>query len=182
MANRSYLYTYHPDDPNPYRDLSEWKSNPPLSHYLLVSSDPTPVKTQLWSVEEKIAIQAEASGGRDIFLRFLDWIEPQVPSASADIKTSKAALSREDRQGEFFHLELGEIYELSGYDLSEMENACSRDASSALAVGEEVRNLLETQGSSMQDFKAYELKELQRDWERSSGLYFPGILYFHMGK
>ena len=193
MANRSYLYTSHPGDPNSKRDLSEWKSNPPLSHYLLVSSNPTPVKTVLWTVDEKIAIRGEAAGGKALFFQFLDWIAPQLllrgmlesgsqANISTEIEAAKAALNRDDRQGEFYHLELGEIYDLSGYELAEMESACLRDVNSALAIAKEVRNLLETSGSSMADFEGYELKEVRKDWEQSLGLYFPGILYFHMGK
>lgn len=158
-----------------------------------MSSNPTPVPTVLWTVDEKIAIRGEAAGGKDLFFRFLDWIAPQLllremlesgsqANISTEIEAAKVALNREDRQGEFYHLELGEIYDLSGYELSEMESACVRDANSALAIAEEVRNLLETPGSSMDDFEGYELKEVRKDWKQSLGLYFPGILYFHMGK
>ncbi len=182
MANRSYLYSSHPGDPNPIRDLSEWNYDVPISHFLLVSSNPTPIKTQLWSVEEKIAIQGEAEGARDLFHRFLDWIEPQLSAASAEIKAAREAILREDRQGEFYHLELGEIYDISGYAREEMGSACEADAKLAVSIASEVRNLLETSGSSMTDFEHLRLQDARDSWEESLGLYFPGILYFHMGK
>ena len=210
MANRSYLYSYHPGTDNTVRDLAEWKTNVPVAHYLLVSSNPAPVKSEIWTVDEKIAIRGDAEPGRDLLFRFLTWLEPQICGSSVDglgdlflegmqefqdhpdleqavpelIRQSKQArelLLRDDRLGSHYHLELGEIYELSGYELHEMEDAALRDAADAQAIGDEVRKLLETPGSSCDDFTGYHLKQINASWEETLGLYFTGILYFHMG-
>src|SRR5688572_21458081 len=78
MANRSYLYAFDPGAPP--RDLSEWKSEVPVTHLLLVSGDPTPVKSEIWSVEHRVALRGDAQRGRAVLGRLLDWLEPQMPA------------------------------------------------------------------------------------------------------
>ena len=60
MSNRSYLYTYHPREKPRFRDFAEWKTEPPLAHFLLVGAGATPCRSAIWKVRKKIAIRGDA--------------------------------------------------------------------------------------------------------------------------
>jgi hypothetical protein len=135
MANRSYLYSDHPREEPRFRDFAEWKTDPPLAHLLLVGAGAMPCRSAIWKVREKIAIRGDARQTRPVFLAFLKWLEPQLPVAfrkAAD--EARPMLLRADRQGTGFHLELGEIYELMGLELDEMEEETSSYAAQAEAL------------------------------------------------
>lgn len=184
MANRSYLYSIHPDEEPNVRDLGEWKSMPPVSHYLLVGANCESIRSEIWGVEEKIALRGTAPEARKLFLRFLEWLEPQFGSDAEFVRLSKQAsdlLQRDDRQGTHYHLELGETYELAGYTLEEMAKEIERDAETARAIYAEVSTLVETPGGTIEDAKHWQLVDVAKSWEENLGLYFLGVLYFHMG-
>ena len=90
-------------------------------------------------------------------------------------------LLRADRQGTGFHLELGEIYELMTLDLGEMEEETVANAARAGALYEEVRRLVVTEGTTLRDSTDERIRGLADDWKKRLGLFFSGILYFHLG-
>jgi hypothetical protein len=182
MANRSYLYTRHPDEEPEYRDLAEWISKPPLAHLLLVGADPSVCPSAIWEVDAKLALQGDATQSRPLFLAFLDWLEPQLPQDFGDAsKDAKKLLTRPDHQGAHFHLELGEVYELMGLDLDDMERETTSNAALAQRLFEHVRRLVETDGAILDDAVHEEIKKLKDNWEEHLGLHFSDTLYFHLG-
>jgi ankyrin repeat protein len=182
MSNRSYLYTYHPREKPRFRDFAEWKTDPPLAHFLLVGAKATPCRSAIWKVRKKIAIRGDARQTRPLFLAFLNWLEPQL---SRDFRTAadeaRSMLLRADRQGTGFHLELGEIYELMDLEHDAMEAETASNAVMAEALFEEVRRLVETEGTTLQDSTIEDIRRLADDWKERLGLDFTGILYFHLG-
>ena len=182
MSNRSYLYTYHPREKPRFRDFAEWATDPPLAHLLLVGAEATPCRSAIWKVRENIAIRGDARQTRPVLLAFMDWLEPQLPRGYREAADrARPMLLRADRQGTGFHLEPGEIYELMGLELDEMEEETASYASRAEALFEEARRLVTTQGTELQDSTDERIRGLADDWEDRLGLYFPGILYFHLG-
>lgn len=178
MGMRSYLYSVHDEEPR-YRDMSEWKSAIPLLHYILIGVNPRVVSTKIWDVTEKIAIEGDAAG-RDIALRFIDWAEAQ--GLSFDAGGVREILTANDRQGTGFRLEPGEVYDLMGLDLPEMEAHAIGDAEIATAIVAEVERLLSDPTSMLSSVKgppemAYALENpLDR-----FGDYFATVVYFHLG-
>ena len=183
MANRSYLYTHHTGEEPEYRDVSEWKGIAPISHLLLAGANPTVRTSAIWEVKEKIAIQGDAGPARNLFLEFLDWLKPQLPQGFHEAsEEAKELLTRPNRQGAFFQLELGEVYELLGLELDEMEPETESNAVLAKELFVEVRRLIGTQGATLKDATHEKIRAIADHWEEELGLYFPGINYFHLGK
>ena len=181
MANRSYLYTRHTGDEVEFRDIAEWNYDIPVAHLILVGADPTPCKSAIWTVDEKIAIEGDARITRPLFLRLLEWLTPQVDAGFASAaKEARDYLTRADRQGDKFHLELGEIYELEGLDLPAMEAATESNASLADEVFLDVKRVLETDGSTIDAFGHERLRAIS-NWEEQFGCYFSHVLYFNLG-
>lgn len=182
MSNRSYLYTYHPSGKPRFRDFAEWRTDPPLAHLLLVGAKAAPCRSAIWKTRRKIAIRGDAVQARPVFLAFLDWLEPQLPKGFARAADeARPMLLRADRQGTGFHLELGEIYELGGLELDEMETQTFAYAAQAEALFAEVWRLVVTEGSTLRDSIDERIKGLADGWEDRLGLFFSGILYFHLG-
>lgn len=182
MANRSYLYTHHPGEDPAYRDVSEWAGDLPLAHLLLVGADPTVSASAIWQVDAKIALQGNASESRPRFLAFLKWLAPQLPAGfRAAAQEAQAFLARPDRQGDYFHLELGEIYELQGLDLIGMERETAANAVRARELVAEVQRLLAADGATLDDTNHARLRQLQANWEQNLGLAFSENLYYHLG-
>lgn len=181
MANRSYLYTRHIGAEVEFRDIAEWNSDIPLAHLILVGANPTPCKSAIWAVDEKIAIEGDASETRPVFLAFLEWLTPQVDSGFAtSASEAREYLMREDRQGEKFHLELGEIYELEGLDLPEMESETETNAVLAEEVFLDVKRVIHTEGSTIDSFEHEQLRGIS-DWQQQLGCYFTHVVYFNLG-
>lgn len=181
MANRSYLYTRHTGDDVEFRDIAEWNYEVPVAHLVLVGANPTPCKSAIWTVDEKIAIEGDANITRPLFLKLLDWLEPQADAGFANAANeAREYLTRADRQGDRFHLELGEIYELEGLDLPEMETATSSNAALAEELFLDVNRVLETEGSTTASFEHERLRSIS-NWEEQLGCYFSHVLYFNLG-
>ncbi len=182
MANRAYLYTHHPDDEPEYRDSAEWNYDVPLVHFLLVGANPNACSSVIWQVDEKIAIRGDASQSRALVLSFLEWLEPQLPEDFGEAaKRARAFLTRSDRQGRHYHLELGEIYEGMGLALDEMRRETLANVALAQDLFEEVKRLLKSAGATLDDAVHPELKGLQREWGRGLGLCFSDAIYYHLG-
>ena len=181
MANRSYLYTRHTGDEVEFRDIAEWNYDIPVAHLILVGANATPCKSAIWTVDEKIAIGGDANVTRPLFLRLLEWLIPQVDSGFVSAaKEAHEYLTRADRQGDRFHLELGEIYELEGLELNEMETATKSYASIAEEVFRDVKRVLDTDESTIESFEHERLRSIT-NWEEQFGCYFSHVLYFNLG-
>jgi hypothetical protein len=183
MANRSYLYTYHPNTESKYRDISEWNTSIPVSHLLLVGANPQVCESAIWEVDRPIAIEGEAPESRTLFLEFLDWLAPQFESSEFDgaVAATRQILERPDRQGTHYHLEPGEIYELAGLDLETMESTTVSYAGLARNLYAEVERVISTPSSTVDNLNHSFLKSIASDWESELGLYFTHVLYFHLG-
>lgn len=181
MANRSYLYTRHTGAEPEFRDIAEWNWELPVAHLLLIGANPTPCRSAIWKVDEKIAIEGDAHVARPLFLRLLDWLQPQVDVGFATAaEEAREFLTRADRQGDKFHLELGEIYELEGLDVPKMATATSTKAALAEEILLDVKRVLETEGSTVASFENVHLRSIT-NWEEQFGCNFSDILYFHLG-
>ncbi|PSB55037.1 hypothetical protein [Chamaesiphon polymorphus] len=164
-----------------FRDIAEWKSFIPVAHLILVGENPTPCQSAIWTVEEKIAIEGDANITRPLFLKLLDWLEPQVDEGFANAaREAREYLMRADRQGDKFHLELGEIYELEGLDLPEMATETISNAALAKEIFLDVKRVLERDGSTIDSFEHVSLRAIT-NWEEQFGCYFSHVLYFHLG-
>lgn len=182
MANRSYLYTYHPGDDPAHRDVAEWNFDLPLAHLLLVGAEPTVSASAIWQMDAKIALRGNARESRPLFLAFLAWLAPQLPAGfHAAAQEAQAFLARPDRRGDYFHLELGEIYELQGLDLTKMERETAANAVRARELVAEVQRLLAADGATLDDTDHAQLRQLQSDWKQCLGLAFSENLYYHLG-
>ena len=182
MANRSYLYTHHPGADPAYRDVSEWAFDLPLTHLLLVGAEPTVSASAIWQVDAKIALQGNARESRPLLLAFLAWLAPQLPAGfRAAAQEAQAFLARPDRQGDGFHLELGEIYELQGLDLAGMKRETAANAVRARELFAEVQRLLTADGATLDDAHHVRLRQLHDDWKQRLGLAFSDSLYYHLG-
>lgn len=180
MANRSYIYAYQPGGEPEYRDLGEWKTHVPLIHLLMVGIDTQPVRSMLWDVEETIALQGDAQRGLEVLENWLDWLEPQMdrPGFLQEKTRAMEMLRREDRRGARFHLEPGEVFDLMGLSLEEMQRETDRLAMQAQRHGVDACRVVE-EGMRLEDSA---FARLQEGWEdEEHGLYFPGVLYFHVG-
>lgn len=179
MANRSYLYSFDEARTPTHKDLSEWRSFPPLTHLLLVGAAPVPCRSDIWGVEEKIAIRSPAAPARELFEKMIAWLRPQLGESFE--RDADRALERvcEVDAGTHFHLELGEIFELSGYELAQMEDETRYYCDRARRLTTEVENAIEKNLPA--DALIELLWELDEVSAESLGFYFPGVLYFHLG-
>jgi hypothetical protein len=145
-----------------------------------VGANPVACKSAIWTVDHKIAIEGDAKITRPLFLKLLDWLDPQVDSATRNaINESRKFLRRTDRQGDKYHLELGELYELQSLELDEMEAATEKNMSVAEDLYLDVKRVLDTEGSTITSFEHDRLCAIQ-NWEKEFGLYFSDVLYLHL--
>jgi hypothetical protein len=182
MANRSYLYSYYPDQTPLYRDLSEWRSDIPLSHLLLIGFE-TEIRASLIWDADGIALTGKANEGRDLLLKFIDWLSPQINSSSFEeaVANTKDYLLRPTHQGTHFHLEPGEIYDLQALDLDGMVKYTKYNAALANEIFLEISQVISTPDTTCDALKHFMLKNLKTDWENTLGLHFTYVLYWHLG-
>ena len=136
MANRSYLYvvTHENSDPSSTEAetwaLSEWNWSVPLSHILLVSSNPKQVKSHAWDVDESIAVVGDFKKGRERLYSFLEALRKRQLFDSDELdkamREAHEALDRFQDDGLFTLLEPGEIIDLCSDDLSGWEEIIYR--------------------------------------------------------
>jgi hypothetical protein len=113
MANCSYLYA-SPSVPNrkkvtPFKGLSEWVNDIPLSHKIMVSVDTQYCTSTIWDTDDKIALCGNYSSGYQRLLSFIKQInyEPlQEP-----IEDTIAFLSAPENIQKFAVIEPLEIFE-----------------------------------------------------------------------
>jgi hypothetical protein len=181
MANRSYLYSRHTGDDVEFRDIAEWNYELPPALLILVGANPVTCKSAIWTVEEKIAIEGDANISRPLFLKLLDWLEPQLDAGFANAaKEARELLTRADRQGDKFHLEIGELYELEGLELPEMQTTTETNAAIAEELLLDVKRVLDSEQSAIESFEHERLRAID-NWEEQFGLYFSHVLYFNLG-
>jgi hypothetical protein len=115
MANRSYLYSV--SQGGKAKGISEWGYDIPLAFKILVSQDAKMVDSLIWDDPPAIAIRGDYVKGRQKLYDFFGVLEesgvlPKDDRLSACIKDAKEFLDSPANEGEFFHLENGEIYEM----------------------------------------------------------------------
>jgi hypothetical protein len=113
MANRSYLYSVNKE--GKVRGISEWGYDVPLAFKVLVSQEPKIVDSLIWDDPPKIAIRGDYVKGRQKLYEFFEVLEEAGLLADDDrfagcVKEAKAFLDSPANEGEFFHLENGEVY------------------------------------------------------------------------
>jgi DNA-binding transcriptional MerR regulator len=118
MANRSYLYSTGNKKPI---GISEWRYNIPLSYKILVSQNAKTVNSIIKDGLGQIAIQGDFKKGRQKLYDFLDMLKNEniceKNQLDVHIAKTKEFLEAPDNENLFFHLESGEIYEMSDEDL-----------------------------------------------------------------
>lgn len=184
MANRSYLYARDAGEPPRWRDLSEWNTNVPLSHLLLLSGHPRLVDSALWKVEHPIAIEADFAPGWSALRRFLDYLRtqplPESDTLNKHIDDTVAFFSRSDNQRQLFHLEGGEIYDLIS-DAEPLEKQAAWTLDDISSVAAEAARLADS-GAPINSAQTFVIGEVAKDWRRWLGLYWANILYFHFSE
>ena len=183
MANRSYLYVQKEEGGTTFKDFSEWRTEVPLSHLLLIGVDTKQVNTAVWNVDEKIALSGDADAGRNLLIAFLEWLSPKLQNERFDQEMKEAIdmLEGADYQGERYHLELGELLELGGYSLDEMESETTYYMDRARRAAERVQNLIQDPDADLGSVTDYDVRRALEDWEQNLGLYFTHVTYFSLG-
>lgn len=183
MANRSYLYVQPEEGKDAYKDFSEWRTEVPLSHLLLVGVDTRVEASSIWVVDEKIALSGDAKKGLELFVAFLEWLEPKLddPNFARDKQEALKMLQSEDYRGERYHLEVGELLELGCYSLDEMEAETRYYADRARQATERVQNLIQDPNASLESIDDYDVRRAVEDWQQNLGLYFTTVTYFSLG-
>src|SRR5262245_33425759 len=124
MANRSYLYTVdkvptRKGKKSKPRGVSEFGWGVPLSHKILMSSNPTVCPSAIW--QRNIGIVADREPGVDLLLEFLGVLKAgKVKNEKyfdACIRDTKKFFSHKKRKQKHFLLEAGEIFDMAGTDL-----------------------------------------------------------------
>ena len=180
MANRSYLYSYYSKADKKYRDLSEQNYDIPLVHLILVGIETEVCNSALWEVDSAIAIRGQAASARELLLRFFDWLTPQLGQEfSEQVAEVKEILLKENRQGTHYHLEPGEVYELMGLSVEEMNLQALEDAAEAALICQVIKELMAVEGSTIADTDNELLKRIPDNWQVELGLYFSEVLYYH---
>lgn len=121
MSNRSYLFSM------PKKcGISNFSYDIPLSYKILVSQDASIVKSIIWNIPELIAIQGSFIKGRQKLYSFFDELLNLNMLDNflllKKINNTKEFLDSHDIQGDFFHLENGEIYDMNDFDLETQNN------------------------------------------------------------
>lgn len=111
----------------------------------------------------------------------VDWLQPQVDSGFAGAANeAREYLTRADRQGDKFHLEPGESYELEGLELRAMATATLANATLAEEILLDVKRVLATSGSTITDFEHPRLRSIS-NWEEQFGCSLSDVLYVNLG-
>jgi len=192
MANRSYLYatnSYKDEAGTPlYKDIvgiSEYGYDIPIAYKLLLSANPTIVRSSIWDLSGDIAILSPFDEGVNRLSAFLDRID--IPHIDGLKKNSLEFLEKHRRK--YFLLECGEIFDMEDEDLEPqnrrlLNNIASLDSEidACLAkVGAEVEAEIQRMGSSDQ-FLSAEYKNLSAEFRlgiRELGLeYWSDVLYY----
>jgi len=125
MANRSYLFStnfdkssYAGKENREIRGISEFDYDIPLAYKILVSQDAKIVNSIIWEYSHPIAIQGDFSKGKRKFFDFLDALvtENILDGSIWEEKMNEARgfLNSAKCKNDFFLLENGEIYEMTG--------------------------------------------------------------------
>ena len=115
-----------------------------------------------------------AQPARLLFVQFLNWLEPQLPTSFAHSKRAALeVLSSPERAGDFYQLEPYETYQLSGFTLHEMVSHTQFYQSFAIDLVTEVQRLASTPGATLLSSKYPSITNIKADWEGNLGLYFP---------
>ena len=180
MANRSYLYSHHPEANKKYRDLAEHNYSIPLIHLILVGIEPEVCNSALWEIDQAIAIRGKATPARELLFSFLEWLKPQLnDDFSEQVNQAKTLLLKEDRQGTYYHLEPAEVYELMGLSVEEMNLQALEDAEESALICQVIKDLLAIEGSTLANTDNELLKRIPDNWQAELGLYFSEVLYYH---
>jgi len=126
VANRSYLYTtsFAPDGDAPrtpadrVSGISEWPYAIPLVFRILVSADPRPCRSLIWTDHpDPIAISGRCAPGIDRLGRFLARIDHPSLGSSAD--DAMNFLREHTEPDGWFVLECGEIFDMDDEPLGD---------------------------------------------------------------
>ena len=180
MANRSYLYSHHPEANKKYRDLAEHNYTIPLIHLILVGVKTEVCNSALWQVDSAIAIRGKAAPARELLFKFFAWLTPQLGQEfSQQVAEVKKILLQENRQGTHYHLEPAEVYELMGLSIEEMNLQALEDAEEAAMICQVIKDLIAVEGSTLADTDSELLKRIPENWQAELGLNFSEVLYYH---
>ncbi|MCL2534013.1 MAG: hypothetical protein FWE39_07600 [Nocardiaceae bacterium] len=118
MANRSYLYTASFDAAERVSGISEWPYAIPLVYRILVSVDPSPCRSLIWTDHlDPIAVSGRCGPGIDRLERFLSRIEhPEIGPLADEAMTFLREHTEPDGR---FVLECGEIFAMDDEPLGD---------------------------------------------------------------
>lgn len=184
MANRSYLYSadFSEGSKPTFKDLSEWRSEVPLSHSILLSGDTQLVNSSIWNYDEApIALVGDYAIGLKRLLAFLDLLEkqPQTQERSdllEEIAQTRSFFDDPRKTAKSFFLEAGEVFDLMGGDLG---GHAARLHADVLAIGKEVDRLVAENANPWTDARLWFFSNALKN--NNLGLYWTHVLYFHLG-
>ena len=188
MANRSYLYSAN-QDLSVLRDLSEWKSEVPLFHKIVLGVNTTIVNSVIWEYEHPIAIQGDFQGGLKKLYDFLDYLENQNHIDSTFLQSSRKQTleffaENNDRVLDLFFLEAGEAFDLIG-DMYPIEEQNQRLFKEITCIAQDIDRILAEKPTNIFDFCSSQwLKDLKND-SSVLEIYWTHVTYFsfnHTGK
>lgn len=187
MANRSYLYSISEKQTEQLtgvkiRSLSEFNYSIPLTHKLMLCSNPELVQSALFGYEKPIALLGEFAGGYDLLKRFLQRLK-QVPALVSrsdfdqQLEETLEFLDDRNKQLPYVLLEAGELFDMSG-------NLLEEDAGDLLDELDVLREEAETIIASAETnpfakARHYQLENLHTHWQKQLGLdCWSEVLYF----
>lgn len=122
MANRCYLYTADQLPGSPGWDakrhlhsVAEWNYDTPFAFQLLVSANPRPIRSSIWTFPDDLAIAGDAEAG----LKHLNEYLARLPAQAEPLVTqTQAFLANPKNRRRYFILECGELFQMEGGDLA----------------------------------------------------------------
>jgi hypothetical protein len=155
MANCSYLYASpcipNRKKPTPFRGLSEWVNDIPLSHKIMISVNTQYCNSTIWDTDDKIALCGDYNGGYHRLLNFINQINYEP--LNEPIAETIAFLSDPVNIQEFAVIEPLEIFEF--YD--EAPTSLTIELMKALDdIDDEITRVLEILNDQESDPEAIE--------------------------
>lgn len=156
MANRAYLYSAD-QELSRLRDLSESRTPISLIYKIILGIDTEITNSKIWNYEYPLAIKGNFQKGLERLYNFYDFLKNQSDFSSEKIDSYKKVTQsffekHEDRRGEYFFLEAGEIFDLMA-DLEPIENQNKMLYKEICDISDDINTILSEKPSSIFEFK-----------------------------
>lgn len=184
MANRGYLYTVNNIKDKEANGTSEWAYSIPLAYDILVSTNTISTFSRVFEFESDLAIIGDFNSGVDLLHNFMKTLIDQnvcypngTPCLIPEIMEKTMNFLQNDKNsGEYFLLELGEIFDMVAEDSDDFAKLLQEQIETIKNTKNQVQIFLET-GQISQDL----LKRMQDESSDYWGLgNFSEHLYYDL--